>query len=193
MQTKLSTINAALARLGERPLTSLAEDGPIAVQALSIYDAERDMAFAAHPWHFAARTVTLTQAPGTPPDGWETQWLLPADLMRLLAVYLHPRQPTQDFALHDARRLLWRWEAAHPPVITYVARIGENDWPAWFRVYVELRLAHALCLGLTESVEKTDAMERQVMAAFRAARLHNAQSRPSQLMDLGAFTRSRRF
>jgi hypothetical protein len=193
MQTKLSTINAALARLGERPLTSLDEDGPIAVQALAIYDVERDMAFAAHPWHFAAKTVTLTQASGTPPDGWKTQWQLPTDFLRLMTVYLHERQPTQEYGLHSNRRLLWPWESTHPPVLTYVARIGENDWPAWFRVYAELRLAHALCLGLTESAEKTDAMERQMMAAFRAARLHNAQSRPSQVMDLGAFTRARRF
>lgn len=193
MSNQLTIVNAALARLGELPIADVADDSAAATVMRRIYAVERDAALTIHPWWWASRSQQVLVAPGTPPPGWTTQRALPQDLLRLESVRLDGGVLVHDFELASGGRLLLRFSDNVPVYVFYIARVPEADWPPWFRVYFELQLAVAACMGLTESENKTEAMKAQAERALRLARNFNAQMRPARRMRATALTGARRF
>jgi hypothetical protein len=69
-------------------------------------------------------------------------------------------------------------------VLTYVARVSEDGFPAYFDMALIARLASEFCIPLTESTTRADMLARQAEGAFRAARLADSQqSEPPSLED----------
>lgn len=76
--------NLALGHLGERPITSLEENSKAARACSLFYTSTRDEVLRAHRWNFAQDRVVLSQLEETPAFGWQYQYELPADCLRVV-------------------------------------------------------------------------------------------------------------
>ena len=74
----------ALAMLGQGPITDLAGTNPHAIMCNSIYASTRDALLEEHAWGFATKRVALAVSTTTPESGYDYQFALPADCLRVL-------------------------------------------------------------------------------------------------------------
>ena len=82
MATETTIINAALRRLGDKPITSRLDGSPAANAVNDLFDDARDALLRAHPWNFATTRVALMPSSTTPVYGFDYQYALPADWLR---------------------------------------------------------------------------------------------------------------
>jgi hypothetical protein len=80
MVSKIGICNKALSNLGHAPVTSLAE-----VTGLEdYYDLVRRALLESHPWNFAIKRVELNYQVSSPLFGFDRQYTLPADFIRII-------------------------------------------------------------------------------------------------------------
>jgi hypothetical protein len=69
-------------------------------------------------------------------------------------------------------------------VLTYILRLGEGDFPAFFQSALISRLAAEFCLPLTENTSRSERLRRQADDEFSLAKLIDSQQdTPSRLDD----------
>lgn len=77
---KIDICNGALDNLGRDPVTALSE-----VALLSeTYENVRKFLLESHPWNFALKRAALNEQSTEPLFGWENQYTLPSDFIRLV-------------------------------------------------------------------------------------------------------------
>ncbi|MCC9623934.1 hypothetical protein LPB41_19825 [Thalassospira sp. MA62] len=175
----------ALVMIGAAPIASFEEDSAEAEIARLIYPTVRDGMLAGYPWRFAARGMWLAKIyEGGDLDGRKDHdgrslFALPRDFIRLLALE-NGTAPIARFELRDQAVLC----DADQAFLTYVARLGEGRFPAWFDLALISRLAAEFCLPLTESSTRAEYLFKRADDQFRDARLADAQqSTPHAIED----------
>ena len=91
-RSKVDICNNALRRLGQNTIVSLSEDSPQARLCNQIYDSVRDSLLAEHPWNFAMERASLAQLSSTPDFGFDYEYQLPSDCLRVWATDIEPEQ-----------------------------------------------------------------------------------------------------
>ena len=86
--SEVSVCNLALARLGiDVPIANLeTEQSKAASQCRLHYETARDAMLADFPWNFARRRAALAELADDPAEGWEYNYALPNDCLRVVAV-----------------------------------------------------------------------------------------------------------
>jgi hypothetical protein len=178
MASEVSICNRALQKLGASRITSLTEDSPNARSCNNAYETVRDAELAAHPWSFARRRTSLAADSDTPEFGYEYQYTLPADYLRLL-----PSNDSHvDWQIESKSdgSLVILTDYGAPLEIIYIARVEDpNLFHATFIESLACRLALEMCEEITQSNQKAEKMERQYTLAIREARRANAFERIS--------------
>lgn len=78
--------NEALARLGEASISSI-DDNSVAARACKLhYEPVRDKLLRSHRWNFATTRAVLSQLSPAPLFGWDYQYQIPADCLRVLDI-----------------------------------------------------------------------------------------------------------
>ena len=173
----------ALVMIGTAPISSFEEDSAEAEIARMLYPVIRDGMLAGYPWRFAAKgcwlaQVTAGETSGGSGDG-SNLFALPGDFIRLLSLETDGGRVTR-FELRD-RAVLCDAGSAH---LTYVGRLAEASFPAWFDLALIARLAAEFCLPLTESSSRAEYLFKRSEDQFRSARLADAQqSTPHAIED----------
>ena len=84
MPTKTDIANIALAKFREGRITNIESNtDSVAVVMNDQYDHAIELLLEEHRWNFAGKRVTLTQLSDDPPFGWDHQYALPSDCIRL--------------------------------------------------------------------------------------------------------------
>lgn len=86
MANKLTIWNRALAKLGERRVTSLTEDSPNSRKLSATYDEDRRSLLAMHAWKFATKEGNLAQNVSGPLKGYSNSFELPNDFIKLVSL-----------------------------------------------------------------------------------------------------------
>lgn len=142
MASKISIVNMALVKLGADPLTSLEEDNDRAVLAEQLYESTRDAVLEAAPWRFATKRVELAKSATDPAFGFDSQFALPSDSLRILET--------------DNNRIPWQIENGFLMTnrgsvkVRYIFRVvDENKFsPLFIEAFAE-RLAAEFAMGVT--------------------------------------------
>ena len=179
MASQVEIANRALTKLGAARIISFGDDNKQARSVNSMFDVVRDAELRAHLWSFTIKRSSLPSLTTTPDWGYDYEYQLPSDCLRLLEVndiYPGPNlsdyrnSSTQEYVI-EGRKILTS-EAA-PLKIRYVSRVVDTtQWDATFVEAFACRLALEMCEDLTQSNTKKELLMsdygRAIMMAVRA-------------------------
>jgi hypothetical protein len=172
--TSISVLNQALTRSGNNQISSFTDGSAEAIVANANYQAIVDEMMSLHPWRFALRTATLDLLVDDPLTDGRQQYQLPNDSLRLMSV------EANDVEIHwELRddRIVTRYKVDEP-VATFIARMPEPDWPAYFRELVVVALEVLFLRALAEDDRRADRRE-EVLYDLKMPRARTADSQQS--------------
>jgi hypothetical protein len=163
--------NRALQRLGQKRISSFADNTPEARALNLCYDKVLKGEFEKHPWNFAIKRVQLAASTDTLAFGDQTVYPLPADFCGIA-----PSDPLFDSNDQDAavegRNLVTAYPQAY---LRYIALITDpNYYTALFMDALELALAIQMCEELTQSTTKRTALSADYDRSIAEAKKRNA-------------------
>lgn len=184
MATKIIVINRALTKLGSEKLMSETDNNKASRTIETIYDGLLDRILRAYRWAFAIKRVQLAALADESVYGFQHQYQLPSDCLRIDAV--------ADNIMHGLRNLpvmkrpLWQREGNRiltdidaPLYLRYGARITDpSQWDASFTDAFCCLLASEMAEPITQSSTKKQAALQDFELAIREARQTSAIERP---------------
>ena len=186
MFSQIDVVNMARMRLGEDPITSLSENSEGASRILLTWDMTLDMELRAHVWKFATARTELAALVTAPAFGFNFQYPLPADCVRILNVGdTYPGASIGDYIVGDdslykieGQKILTNMGA--PLKLIYTSRVSNTElWDASFPMVFALRLAVILCERTSDSDTKREGILRDYREALvSAARANSLESAP---------------
>ncbi|HET6890538.1 MAG TPA: hypothetical protein VFH31_05500 [Pyrinomonadaceae bacterium] len=191
MSSQIDIANRALTKLGADRIISLDDDVKAARAILSMWDIVRDAELRAHNWSFSIKRAALAASVTTPAYGYEYQYPVPADFLRLLSVgEYYPPVSLTDYRQSDDSE--WRIEGrsilhndSGPLYIRYVYRVEDtSQWDSAFVESFACRLAAELAEDLTQSNQKRElAWQERKQAISDAIRTNAIELPPEPLAD----------
>ena len=169
--TKTQIANIALAKFREGRITNIeSTTDPVAVVMNDQYDHALELLLEEHRWNFAGKRVTLTKISDDPPFGWDHQYALPADCIRLKDVNGEDVEASSQAFTLEGRYLLTNDDTV---TITYVAKIIDtNFFSPSFAEALAFKLSSLTCGRLTGDTELAIMLDKQYNYALSKA-IHN--------------------
>lgn len=186
MASVIQVANRALTKLGAARIISLGDENKQARAVASCFDDLRDDELRAHRWQFAMKRTELAALAAAPTFGYEYQYALPPDFLRIDMV--DDRYPAAIMDNYiDAEYLEWTIEGnviltdiAAPLKLRYIAQVTEpNSWDSNFREALASRIAMEICEELTQSDTKKQAAGSDYKRAITQAVRIGAIEKPS--------------
>lgn len=160
----------ALVKIGASAIADFDDGTAEAAVAAALYDTARDALLSAHVWNFAVRLARLPRLADAPVADYAHAFQLPADHLRAVSAGTG-RGRGLNYQIRE-RALC---ADATDVTLTYVARVGEADFPAFFVQALLARLAAEFCLPLTENASRADVLQKLAESEFRRARMIDGQ------------------
>lgn len=180
MADETSICNLALGRIGDERIISMDDASQSARYCKLFYSQTRDEVLRSHPWNFAIRRDTLTALASTPPFGWDYQYQIPSDLLRLLQFNGWDAWEPLDLYEIESGKLLTDESTAQ---IRYIFQITDTTlFDPLFTEALSLKLASKLSRPLTGTQALGEAIlgEYQKMTAPLARRIDGGNARPKK-------------
>lgn len=178
MTTDTDLANAALAMLGEMPITSIDDTGSKPARVCKQFvEAAKDEVLRLGRWNCATKRVALVEATPVPISGFEHKFTLPADLIRILEINGEQTEDSSEYFEREGNLLL-----INEPTVTlrYVARVAISECDPLLQEAMAVRLAGKVCVALTGSGEKTALMTQLFYKALAEARQVDSQETGSR-------------
>lgn len=169
--TAVGLCSRALVKIGASAIADFHDGTAEAAVAAALYDTARDALLSAHPWNFALRQATLPQLEETPVADYAFAFQLPADFLRAVSAGPGGRGRGLDYQIRG-RTLC---SSAQTVALTYIARVDEADFPAFFNQALLARLSAEFCLPLTENAARSEVLQKLAESEFRRARIIDQQ------------------
>lgn len=198
MSSVIQIANRALTKLGAARITSLSDDIKAARDVQSCFDDLRDDELRARRWQFSIRRTSLAALTTAPDHGWNFQYQLPADCLKIDMVNdRFPSGVLTDYI--GAEMLEWAVEnncvltnLAAPLKLRYLARVTDPaQWDPSFREVLACRIAAELAESLTQSNQKRELAWQEYQMAVRKALRSNAIERQPVMLNDEAWILSR--
>lgn len=198
MTSEVAIANRALTKLGAARILALTDDVKNAREINSMFESVRDDELRRHNWNFAITRTSLAALVATPSWGYERQFQLPSDCLRVVQVdefyyvsNLSDYRTTADAPFQiEGRKILTSLDA--PLKIRYVFR--ETDPQQWDSSFIEAfacRLALEACDAITQSNTKKDIIGREYDMAIKMAKRVDAIENPPDAMPDDSWIMSR--
>lgn len=171
MASEVEICNAALTYLGDKLITSLTDNNNQARACNARYGMVRDAVTRAHPWNCAMHRVADQASEATAPV-WEftDSYVLPTAPHCLRVVEVRNYKPEEWIV--EGRRLLI---SASPIDFRYLKRMDTSgDIDSTMVEAISARLAHSICIRLTNDEEKKRELWRTYKEILAEARTMNA-------------------
>jgi hypothetical protein len=169
--SSIELCSSALVKLGAEGISSFDDGSAEARVASRLYPLTRDAVLSTHPWSFATRQIALTRLATAPVTTFNCAYQLPSDYLKALSAGGGGRGSGLVFQIVN-RQLHTDAEA---PVLTYVFRPSEGDFPPYFSAALVTRLAAEFCLPLTENSSRAERLMRLAEAELKVAKLVDSQ------------------
>lgn len=191
MASVIQVANRALTKLGSARITSIDDDVKAARSVKSCFEDLRDDELRSHRWSFALTRTSLAALSTAPAFGYEYQYQLPSDFLRLdmvndqfpsVVMDNYIGAEALDYVL-EGNKILTDFEA--PLNVRYIAQITDpNQWDINFREALACRIAAELAEDLTQSNPKRQlAWDEYKMAINKAIRTNAIERLPVQPPD----------
>jgi len=183
MASVISICNSALIKLGANTITALTETSKEARLCNAQYEVVRDRLLQSHPWNFAIKRIALNKLSEAPAFGWEAQYQLPTDYLRVLTVY-----PELDFEVEGDRVLSNSGDVS----IRYMySATDPSKYPPRFSESLAYELAKELCYALIQSNTQQAQLFQIAEDYLRKTRSYDAQEGTPQQFFSSSWTDSR--
>jgi len=188
IDTPVKICNIALGHLGEAPIIDLTGNSTAAQACNLHYEMTRDELLRSHPWNFAKTRTVLSQNSTDPTFGWEKQYNLPSDCIRVVEVNDSEfgDELTDKFII-EGGVLLTDADAVNLVYIQQITAVDQFD--SLFVKAFAMRLAIALSETIRGTTQKTaelvEAYERVVAPLARRVD-SNEQRRSKGLLDVSS-------
>lgn len=198
MASQVEIANRALTKLGAARIISFGDDNKQARSVNSMFNVVRDAELRAHLWSFTIKRDALAALSSTPSWGFEFEYQLPADCLRIIEIndiYPGPNmddyrnKSTQAYVI-EGRKILTN--DAAPLKIRYSSRVEDtSQWDATFVEAFACRLAAEMCEDLTQSNTKKELLLNDYGMAIRMAIRANAIELPPKDLPDDSWAMSR--
>lgn len=167
MASKIDVINMAFTRVGDDTITSINENTERAGLAKILWDMALANELRAHVWKFAIKRASLPALVSTPAYGFNYEYQLPADCLRILQIgEMYPNVSIGDYITSDdslyhieGKKILTNMVS--PLSIRYVALMSNTeDWDASFPMVFAMRMAMLMCEKLSDSAPKLETIAK---------------------------------
>jgi hypothetical protein len=198
MQTFTDLANAALAYLGDAPVSSITDaDNKPARLCNQFAQAAIDETLRLGRWNCASRRATLVRNAAPPAFGYDYSYQLPDGWLRLLEVNGEPWEDSTQYFTIEGNRLLTHQESVE---LRFIGRTPIGACDALCQEAIALRLAAKIAVPLLGNQEM-----RGIMEALAAQALHrgrhidavesNGKENPAwnQVMSRSRLLRTRRY
>lgn len=189
MASQLQIANNACTLIGEKRLSSLSDDDAKAEIISEQWDLVRDTLLSASAWSFAIERDSLAADSDTPAWGFDAQYTLADDVVRVLQVSeTYAGLDLSDFRAGDnndwrieQRKILTNFGA--PLYVKWIiSSIDIGSWHAAFAMLMAADLAQLLNPRVTEDENKQKRLAEWRMQAWALAASTNAIEQPSEPM-----------
>jgi hypothetical protein len=179
MSSFVEITSNALRLLGDDPITSLTDDTERARLCNAIYEEIRDEVTRAALWNCATKRQVLASLSETPAFRWAYQSQLPADCLRVVAVY------TGDIRIDyvvEGRKVLTDVSSCN---LLYLTRITDpNEFDSLFISTYTARLASEMAFAITGSNTATEKFWTLYDRKVREARTIDSQESGQDELDV---------
>ena len=163
MASVVQICNSALNQLGASSITALTDDSKNARLCNERYTTIRDAVFRAHPWNCLIKRVQLAQDSDTPAWGFDYQYTLPADCLRILGI----KDYNSDYKIEGRKLLISESEV----YLIYLAQITDvNELDVLLRETISAHLAQDIAYAITANLQVAKLMAEKYQAKLSEAR-----------------------
>ena len=163
MASVVQICNSALNQLGASSITALTDDSKNARLCNERYTTIRDAVFRSHPWNCLIKRVQLAQDSDTPAWGFDYQYTLPADCLRILGI----KDYNSDYKV-EGRKLLISESSVY---LIYLAQITDvNELDVLLRETISAHLAQDIAYAITANLQVAKLMAEKYQAKLSEAR-----------------------
>jgi len=163
MASVVQICNSALNQLGASSITALTDDSKNARLCNERYTTIRDAVFRAHPWNCLIKRVQLAQDSDTPAWGFDYQYTLPADCLRILGI----KDYNSDYKVEGRKLLISESEV----YLIYLAQITDvNELDVLLRETISAHLAQDIAYAITANLQVAKLMAEKYQAKLSEAR-----------------------
>lgn len=167
MITSVTICNSALLKLGADKISSLSETTRAATVCNALYAYLRDEVMSSSPWKFAIKRAIFTPTGTTPDFGWDNEYDIPSDCLRLLTA-----DDSHIEWVQEGEKILSNETTLN---MTYIFQnTDESSWSPLFAESLAWRLCMELSLALTQSTTMRDLAEKSYQKSLDQARSVNA-------------------
>lgn len=169
MITATSICNDALLEIGAERIISIDTDtSKRAIICKEQYSKVRDYALVSHPWVFAIKRVQLGQLESTPVFGYDYQYQLPSDNLRVLKT-----DEGEEYKIENGILLT----DASTALIQYIYRCEDSSkYSPNFAFACAYLLASKICYPITQSRELAEGLFNKYRAIVAEARSVDAMA-----------------
>jgi hypothetical protein len=178
--TKIAVAQKACALMGIQPITAFTDDTSEATVLNAIYDEIVESELSGYPWRFAMAQRTLNRLASAPVSRWDAAYQIPSDILMVRAVTVND-DPIQFDRYDD--NIYCNAGAAETVVLDGTYRVLEIDWPAFFRLGIEYRLASTLASGVSMQADMAQLLEQKADMQLRKARNIDASSQTTRKVN----------
>lgn len=157
--------------------------------AASIYEDIARSSLTNTRWRFATTQVQLSRLTDVPASRYSAAYQLPSDYLMINSLTVNDNIIEYDTYTNKAF-----CDAVDTNVVMadYVFRVGEEHWPAYFVLAVELSLASLFAVSIARDAQLSNAMEARAEMQMRKSRTLDSQQQTSRKLNTSRFISQRR-
>ena len=171
--SETSIANAALLRVGSKPITSMDDENDRADTCKRLYPYVRDSLLTEHEWGFCIQRASLSRLVDAPSFGFLYQYQIPGDVLKLIEIYSSTK------AFHQ-----FKWHREGTAILTdqedisivYKAKVTDTtQFPADFRMALESKLAAQIAYPLRKDARLSQFLYRQSLVDLENAMMSDTR------------------
>jgi len=182
---RVDICNFALAKCGEQRIVSLNDKSKNAILCNLHFEQTLQEVLRNHPWNCAIKRASLAEYTDTPAFGFDHQYYLPEDCLRILWM----EEDTAVFRIESGMLLT----DENPANVIYIRNVTDmNDLDPLCVKVVMLELAIKLSYNLTETRTQTEALLAEAERAWIEARAMDAHEGTPKVVEFSEWLNARR-
>jgi hypothetical protein len=170
MASEVDICNLALNKIGQNTIISLTEDSKAARICNLFYADTRDSLLRQHPWNFAVKRVELAKLTTTPVFGFDNEFQLPSDCLRVM--YTNLQFPQDKFRI-EGKKLLADSDSIK---VEYISRVEDTtQFDALFVDALWMSLAARISYNISDNNTLVNFLDNKVKEVIRHAKSIDGQ------------------
>lgn len=169
MASDIDIASNALVRIGVAPISSFTEGGAAGQAAANLYEPTIRALLTEHKWRFASAKRQLARLVAKPLNQFSNAFQLPSDLLLMYHVY-----PSNNYEIYEDKL----YSNSSSIEIDYLFRAPEAQFPPYFQLICEYRLASEFALIVTSNRSLSETYEMKAIEQVKKARFADSQGRP---------------